>query len=83
MFSCMRTTIRMDDQLLKEAKKRALESGRSLTAFLEEAVRNELARSENQQRAKPFRVEAFHGTGLLPGVDLDDTADLLDRMESR
>ncbi|RIK09071.1 MAG: DUF2191 domain-containing protein [Acidobacteria bacterium] len=79
----MRTTIRIDDQLLTEAKKRALESGRSLTAFLEEAVRNELSRNESQRRAKPFKVKEFHGTGLLPGVDLDDTADLLDRMESR
>lgn len=79
----MRTTIRIDDQLLTEAKKRALESGRSLTAFFEEAVRHELSRNENQRSAEPFKVKASHGTGLLPGVDLDDTADLLDRMESR
>lgn len=79
----MRTTIRLDDQLLMEAKKRALETGRSLTAFFEEAVRHELSRGESQESVDPFKVKESHGTGLMPGVDLDDTSDLLDRMESR
>jgi Arc/MetJ family transcription regulator len=32
----MRTTVRIDDRLLAEAKKRAAETGKSLTAVLEE-----------------------------------------------
>ena len=40
----MRTTIRLDDQLLAEAKKYAAESGRTLTDVLADALRETLAR---------------------------------------
>ena len=68
----MRTTVRMDDALLREAKKAALESGRSLTAFLEDAVREVLARRRRTRR--PPVLEPVTGSGgLQPGVDLDDS----------
>lgn len=35
----MRPTIRLDDQLLKEAKQLAAQSGRSLTSVIEDALR--------------------------------------------
>jgi hypothetical protein len=78
----MRTTIRLDDALLQAAKQRALETGRTLTAVIEDALRQALARREPSPRPSS-RLPVSRSTGaLLPGVDLDDSAALLDLMES-
>ncbi len=82
MISCMHTTIRIDDQLLKKAKQLAARSGKSLTAIIEDALRESLARQELSNQREPVRLVTFEGKGLLPGVDLDDSAALLDLMES-
>jgi hypothetical protein len=76
----MRTTIHLPDELLAQAKKAALESGQTLTAVIGEALRERLARRERRS-APPVRVTTFGGSGLRPGVDLDDSATLLDLME--
>lgn len=76
----MRTTIRLDDALLARAKRRALERGTTLTAVIEEALRQSLA-PHQAGSARP-EVPTYRGAGLQPGVDLDDSAALLDHMES-
>jgi hypothetical protein len=78
----MRTTVRLDERLLAEAKKHAAETGRTLTAVLEDALRETLARRRVRVRKKPVRLKTVKGDGVRPGVDLDDTAALLDMMES-
>jgi hypothetical protein len=78
----MRTTIRIDDQLLKEAKQLAARSGKSLTSVIEDALRESLARQRGSGRRAPVHLVTFSGKGLLPGVDLDDSATLLDVVES-
>ena len=77
----MRTTIRLDEQLLARAKKAAVESGTTLTAIIEEALREKLARRQQRDSRRRVRLKTFKGTGLRPGVDLDDTAALLDLMD--
>ena len=77
----MRTTIRLDEQLLARAKKAAVESGTTLTAIIEEALREKLARRQQRDSRRRVRLKTFQGTGLRPGVDLDDTAALLDLMD--
>jgi hypothetical protein len=77
----MRTTINIDDNLLKEAKLRAIRRGTTLTAVVEEALRESFNRQDDFQRHEPVRLVTFGGVGLLPGVDLDDSAALLDLME--
>ena len=79
----MRTTIRLDDQLLVEAKKLAAERGTTLTAIIEDSLRQSLARTEPTSRRGKFHFPTFKGGGLQPHVDLDDSASLLDRMEGR
>jgi hypothetical protein len=76
----MRTTIHLPDDLLAQAKRAALESGTTLTAVIEDALRERLARRE-ERSSQPVRVTTFGGSGLQPGVDLDDSAALLDLME--
>lgn len=78
----MRTTIRLDDDLLARAKAYAAHSGRSLTRVIEDALRVLLERAETPRQGRPFKMVTFKGAGLQPGVDLDDSAALLDRMES-
>lgn len=77
----MRTTIRLDDALLAEAKRHALERGTTLTAVIEQALRDALRTEEDQPPAAPFKMLTFGGGGLRPGVDLDNSAALLALME--
>lgn len=83
MLWCVRTTIRLDDRLLRELKKHAVTRGRTVTAVIEDAVRQFLARTaagDGRPKAAPFRVITFKGRPRA-GVDLDDSAALLDVME--
>lgn len=82
MLLCMRTTVRLDEHLLAEAKQYAAASGKTLTAVLEDALREVLARRSSKSRRKPVRLRTCDGDGVLPGVDIDDTASLLELMES-
>lgn len=77
----MRTTINLDDRLLAEAKKLAAEGGTTLTAVLEDALRERLARRGPASSRKPVELRTFRGGGVQPGVDLDDSAALLDLMD--
>ena len=78
----MRTTINLDDRLLAEAKQLAHRSGTTLTAVIEDALRERLARrSASRPDEPPFRLHTFAGNGLQPGVDLDDSAALRDLMD--
>lgn len=79
----MRTTVRLDDRILAEAKKVAADTGRTLTAVIEDALRVALAHRTQPRGRSKFRLTTFRGTGLQAGVDLDDSASLLDRMEGR
>lgn len=80
MLLCMRTTIRLDEDLLTQVKATAARTGRTLTSFVEDALRQAMARTEAQAATKPYRVKGFRG-GLRPGVNLDSNADTLDLME--
>ncbi len=78
----MRTTIRLDDQLLKSAKRLAHDTGRSLTAVIEDALRQTLARrTTSKQTRKPVKLTTVSGHGVRAGVDLNDSAALLAVME--
>ena len=79
----MRTTIRMDDELLRRAKEHAARTGTTLTRVIEDAVRQLLARRRVSQVREPVRLPTFCGEGLQPGIDLDDTAALVELMDER
>ena len=76
----MRTTINLDDALLAEAKQVAARTGRSLTAVVEDALRQSLHR-RNPATRQAADLPVFGAGGTRPGVDLDDSAGLLDVME--
>lgn len=67
----MRTTVNIDEHLLRAAKQAALSRNEPLGSVLEDALRLLLA-----QRAEPDRptvdLPTYGGSGLQPGVDLED-----------
>lgn len=78
----MRTTLYLEDRLLKAVKKRALEEGRTFTDFTAEALRESLLRHRKKRSKPAVKLPVFKGDGLQPGVDLDENSSLLDLMES-
>ena len=84
MLRRMRTTIRLDDALLQEAKKLAAQAGTTLTALIEDSLRERLYRhDENGRNVEHVRLHTCGTGGLRPGIDLDDSASLLDAMDGR
>jgi hypothetical protein len=83
MLRCVRTTIRLDEQLLREAKALAARTGRTLTQVIQDALQQSLAQGTDPASGEPLRLPTFQGRGVRPGVDLDDSAGLLDVMERR
>ena len=77
----MRTTVRLPPGLMAQVKKVARETGRTMTQVIEDALRTAVARD---RPAAPRRVTivTVSGGGLQPGVDLDDSSALLDRMDA-
>jgi hypothetical protein len=76
----MRTTVRLDDALLAEAKALAASTGRTLTRVIEDALRETLARRPPTER-RHAELPVVRGGRLRPGVNLDSMSDLLDIME--
>jgi hypothetical protein len=76
----VRTTVDLPDDLLTEARERAAKEGRSLSDVVGDAVRSSFSRTATADRG-PVELPTFNGGGLQPGVDLDDSAALLDLME--
>lgn len=75
----MRTTLRIDDQLARQAKQRAASEGITLTALIEQSLRESLSRRE-QPRGRP-ELPTDSGDGPHPGADLADNRALRDRMD--
>lgn len=77
----MRTTIRINDQLLRDAKALAANMGCSLTSLIEDGLRQKLAHQTTDSGQNPIKLKTVSGRGLRPGVDLDDSAKMLDLLE--
>ena len=76
-----RTTLRLDKRLMREVKTLAVETGRTLTAVIEDSLRESLARRRQSSKAEPSSWPVLHLGPPLPGVDLNNSAALLDLME--
>lgn len=81
----MRTTINLPDSLMVQAKKAALDAEKTLTDFIADAVRQAVANKKRKSRVDVAPLPVFTPPpgqeGFQPGVDLDDTAALLDLMD--
>ena len=83
MLFPMRTTLDIQDKLMRLVKKRAVETGQTVTGVVERALRESLMR-ERGAKAKHFALRwVTVGGRVQPGVDLTDRDALYERMEGR
>lgn len=73
-----RTTVRLPEDLLRRAKRKAADEGRTLTALIEDGLRLVVAGSEKslpkKKRTLPRVSKATGGT--WPGIDISNSAAL-------
>jgi len=78
----MRTTIRLPDDLLRQAKAHAAADGLTLNAFIEDAVRLQVLRDEHAaRRPVPVLPVATEPGWVHPWIDFDSNAAVLAAME--
>jgi hypothetical protein len=77
----MRTTVRLADDLLREAKKRAATERRSLTSLIEEGLNLVLSPARVERKKQTQLPVSKASGGVLPGVDLDRSSDLEEIMD--
>jgi hypothetical protein len=72
-----RTTVRLPEDLLNRARRRAAAEGRTLTSLIEDGLRLIVSENQNAEKRKPVlpRVSKAAG-GLMPGIDLTDPSTL-------
>jgi hypothetical protein len=78
----MRTTIDLNDELLRAAKRRAADEARPLREIIEAALRVHLARPGRPRRRYRLKWRTERGR-IQPGVRLDDRDGLFDLMDGR
>src|SRR5207245_1221059 len=66
----MRTTVRLDERLLRQAKQFAARNGRTLTAVIDDALRQFLSRREAPAERRRFGIRPFRGPAPPPGWTL-------------
>ncbi len=80
----MRTTLDLNDELMRQVKHRAADEGLTLREVFEQALRAHLAR-RSKRPAKAYRLHwRSDGGGLRPGVspaDFEHAARLRDLMD--
>ena len=79
----IRTTIRLDQHLMHDLKKLAAETHRTLTSLIEDALRDLLARKHHKRPRSHIHLPTFKADGLLPGIDLNNSALLWDLTERK
>ena len=82
MLLCMRTTLRINDDLLQRAKKRAIDEERSLTSLIEDGLALILAKPKTTRRERIELPVSKASGGVLPGVDLNRSSDLEEVMDT-
>ena len=80
MLFCMRTTLNLDDALMRNLKRRAAETGRTLTSLVEEAIGSLLEGETEPAPDYRLRWVIVEG-GARPGIDLSDRDALMDLMD--
>lgn len=69
----MRTTVRLNEDLLARLKQYAAQRNRTMASVLEDAVRQLLDRQEPLLPRQTIDLVVFTGDGLMPGIDIDNS----------
>jgi hypothetical protein len=77
-----RTTIRLDERLLADAKRLAAETGRTFTDLTADALREVVARRRSsERRRKPSHLTTVRGK-VAPGLHLDSNERVRDFLDT-
>lgn len=71
----MRTTISLDERLLRAAKRLAAQRGATLSEVIADALRAQLA-AKPASPDRAFQLVVFEGGGPREGIDLDRTSEI-------
>ena len=71
-----RTTVRLPEDLLRRAKRKAAAEGRSLTALIEDGLRRVLDKRPHEEAQRTLPPVSRATGGVHPGIDLNDAAGL-------
>lgn len=74
---CMRTTISIDEKVLEAVKRRAVQEGRSVSAYIARVLDEAVKTQESSSDEPPFRLITVGGGGPFSGVDLDRPRELM------
>jgi hypothetical protein len=77
----MRTTLTLDDDVAHKLRQETRRSGKTFREVVNETIRKGFESRRKEQPSTRFRVIARDLGGLRPGVQLDNVAELLDRIE--
>lgn len=77
----MKTTLNLDDQVLRHAKERAARDGITLTRFIENAMRAKLMATPRKGPAFKLKITTVKGR-RPPNVDISDREALYEVLDS-
>lgn len=78
----MRTTVEIDNDVMRALKERGLHEGKSLRRTLNAVVRRGLAAGSASNKARRYQCPTFAlGKPLLPALNLDKALALADALE--
>ena len=81
MMLFMRTTLTIDDDLIRELREKAHKEGAPFKEIVNRALRVGLEHLDRPKKTKPYKCKAY-SLGYPPGADLDHALNLADRLES-
>jgi hypothetical protein len=81
MMICMRTTLTIDDDLVRELREKAHQTGAPFKEIVNKAIRAGLEQIDKPKQIKPYKCKAY-SLGYPPSADLNHALNLADRLES-
>lgn len=77
----VRTTVNLQDGVLRRAKQQAERAGKSISEWIEDAIRAQLDQRASKSQ-KPFRLVTAGSGGLRPGFSFDRLERQVDDLEA-
>lgn len=81
MLVCMRTTLSLDDELLQEVRRMAVESRRTMSEVVADAIRVAIHANRNVSKHPPVVLKTFKTDGYQPGIDPNRGASIYEAMD--
>ena len=78
---CVRTTIKLDDEIFRAYKRRAAERGTTFAQEVEDALRADLHARQELSASEPFETLVFDGDGARAVIDINDNRALQGLMD--